>query len=67
MSVEKNAKARAIMESAQEEELKPFGMDLEFLFCRTPKRRTALKSILFKQGDIVALGKRGEDAEETTG
>ena len=64
MSVEKDDDAKAIMASAQEEEFKHFGMDLEFLLRRTPTWRTALQRILFKQGDIVQLGKQGEEAEE---
>jgi uncharacterized protein len=67
MSVENDTEAVAIMESAQEEEFKHFGMDLEFLLRRTPKWRAALQRILFKQGDIVALGKGGESAEEKLG
>ncbi len=64
MSVEKDGEARAIMQDSQEEEFKHFGMDLEFLLRRKPKWRAALQSILFKQGDIVKLGKKGEKAEE---
>jgi len=67
MSVENDAEAIAIMESAQEEEFKHFGMDLEFLLRRTPKWRAALQNILFKQGGIVALGKGGENAEDKLG
>ncbi len=66
IAVEKDAQARAIMENSQEEEFKHFGMDLEFLLRRKPKWRAALQKILFQQGDIVSLGKRGEDAEEKT-
>jgi uncharacterized protein len=64
ISVEKDGQARAIMEESQEEEFKHFGMDLEFLLRRKPKWRTALQNILFHEGDIVALGKRGEAAED---
>jgi hypothetical protein len=64
MSVEKDAQARAIMENAQEEEFKHFGMDLEWLLRRKAKWRAALQNILFQEGDIVALGKKGEEAEE---
>ncbi len=64
MSVEKDDQAKAIMANAQEEEFKHFGMDLEFLLRRTPKWRAALQRILFHQGDIVQLGKQGEEAEE---
>lgn len=62
MSVEKDAVAKAIMENAQEEEFKHFGMDLEFLLRQKPKWRTMLQGILFTKGDIV---KKGEHAEES--
>src|SRR5438445_8824298 len=64
MSLEKDEQARAIMENSQEEEFKHFGMDLEFLLRQKPKWRVALEQILFQPGDIVALGERGESAEE---
>jgi hypothetical protein len=64
MAVEPDAQARAIMESSQEEEFKHFGMDLEFLLRRKAKWRAALQQILFHDGDIVSLGKKGEEAEE---
>ena len=64
ISIEKNPQARAIMLSAQQEEFKHFGMDLEFLLRRNPKWRAALKAILFGEGDIVALGEKGEKNEE---
>jgi hypothetical protein len=67
LAVEKDAQARAIMENSQEEEFKHFGMDLEFLLRRKPKWKAALRKILFKQGDIVELGKQGEEAEDKTG
>lgn len=60
LAVERNAAARAIMENAQQEEFKHFGMDLEFLLRQKPAWRAVLQSILFKDGDIVALGKQGE-------
>ena len=63
LAVEKDPEARAIMENAQEEEFKHFGMDLEFLLRRTPKWRIALQKILFTDGDIVALGEEAEEAE----
>jgi uncharacterized protein len=63
ISVEADEDARAIMQNAQEEEFKHFGMDLEFLLRRTPKWRAAAQAILFRQGDIVELGKKGEEAE----
>ena len=61
ISLEKNSAAKAIMENAQKEEFKHFGMDLEFLLRRTPQWRAILQDILFKPGDIV---EHGEEAEE---
>jgi hypothetical protein len=63
MALEPDQEARAIMENAQSEEFKHFGMDLEFLLRRTPKWRVALQKILFTDGDIVARGEEAEDAE----
>jgi hypothetical protein len=60
MVVEKNGIARAIMGNAQQEEFKHFGMELEFLLRAKPKWRTILQGILFKDGDIVALGSAAE-------
>ena len=64
ISLEKDKQAKAIMQNAQEEEFKHFGMDLEFLLRKKPAWRTTLKAILFTKGDIVALGKKGEEAAE---
>lgn len=64
MAVEQDQEARAIMENSQEEEFKHFAMDLEFLIRRKPRWKAVLQSVLFHEGDIVQLGKRGEDAEE---
>ncbi len=64
ISVERDATARAIMQNAQKEEFKHFGMNLEFLLRRKPKWRAILKDILFTDGDIVA---EGEEAEEENG
>jgi hypothetical protein len=61
IAVEKDKSARAIMQNAQKEEFKHFGMDLEFLLRQTPEWRAILQDILFKPGDIV---KHGEEAEE---
>jgi hypothetical protein len=63
MSVEGDATARAIMNNAQHEEMKHFGMSLEFLLRSKPRWRQTLKPILFTEGDIV---KEGEVAEEIT-
>jgi hypothetical protein len=64
LALEQDDQARAIMENAQQEEFKHFGMDLEFLLRRKPVWRETLKGILFTEGDIVALG---EEAEEEAG
>jgi hypothetical protein len=64
IELEQDKQAKAIMENAQEEEFKHFGMDLEFLLRATPKWRAALQAILFSKGDIVKAGERGEKAEE---
>ena len=63
IALEPDPQARAIMENAQGEEFKHFGMDLEFLLRRTPKWRIALQTILFTEGDIVESGEKAEDAE----
>jgi len=60
ISVEKDPQAKAIMENAQQEEFKHFGMDLEFLLRKKERWRTTLKEILFKDGDIVNLREKGE-------
>ena len=64
ISVEKDKDAKAIMQNAQEEEFKHFGMDLEFLLRKIPKWKLTLQAILFKSGDIVDLGEKGEHAAE---
>src|SRR5665213_296945 len=60
LSVEKDKDAKAIMEDAQGEEFKHFGMDLEFLLRKIHKWKESLQPILFQTGDIVKLGKKGE-------
>jgi hypothetical protein len=62
LALEKDKDARAIMENAQQEEFKHFGMDLEFLIRREPKWGEVLKRILFREGDIVEHGEQAEDA-----
>jgi hypothetical protein len=64
ISVEKDPQAKAIMQNAQHEEFKHFGMDLEFLLRKKPGWRETLQAILFKEGDIVKLGEKGEEASE---
>ncbi|MDB5130090.1 hypothetical protein [Mucilaginibacter sp.] len=64
ISVEKDPQAKAIMQNAQHEEFKHFGMDLEFLLRKKPAWRETLQAILFKEGDIVKLGEKGEEASE---
>jgi hypothetical protein len=65
LALEPDAQAKAIMENAQSEEFKHFGMDLEFLIRRTPKWRIALQTILFTDGDIVEKGEQAEDLENS--
>ena len=64
ISIEKDKEAKAIMVNAQQEEMKHFGMDLEFLLRRNEEWRTILKSVLFTKGDIVELAKKGEEKVE---
>lgn len=64
ISVEKDSDAKAIMKNAQHEEFKHFGMDLEFLLRKMPEWEACLKEILFKSGDIVKLGEKGEEKSE---
>ena len=51
------------MENAQQEEFKHFAMSLEWLSRHNAKWRTALQNVLFKDGDIVELGEKAEEAE----
>ena len=61
ISVEKNKVAKAIMQNAQREEMKHFGMDLEFLLRQKPKWPEILKGILLQAGNIL---KHAEEVEE---
>lgn len=60
MSVEKDKDAKAIMNNAQKEEFKHFGMTLEFLLRKKDDWRIELNGILFQEGDIVELGEKAE-------
>jgi hypothetical protein len=64
LSLEKDRDARAIMKNAQHEEMKHFGMDLEFLLRKKAKWREVLQGILFKKGDIVEHGDEAEESSE---
>jgi hypothetical protein len=64
LAVEKDRQAKAIMKNAQHEEMKHFGMDLEFLLRKKPQWREVLHGILFTKGDIVELGVDAEEASE---
>ena len=64
LALEKDKEARDIMENAQHEEMKHFGMDLEFLLRRKPKWRETLQGILFKRGDIVKNADAAEEASD---
>jgi hypothetical protein len=61
IAIEKDAEAKAIMQNAQQEEFKHFGMDLEFLLRKKPIWRQVLQGILFQPGDIVENGEKAED------
>lgn len=63
IAVEPDESAKSIMKNAQHEEMKHFGMDLEFLLRNKPRWRETLKGILFQPGDIV---KHGDEAEENS-
>src|SRR6476659_11385168 len=62
ISLEKDKQAKAIMKNAQKEEMKHFGMDLEFLLRKKPEWRQTLQGILFQKGDIVELGEKAEES-----
>jgi len=64
IAVEKDKTAKAIMVNAQQEEMKHFGMDLEFLLRNKPEWQTILKAVLFTKGNIVDLAKKGEEKVE---
>jgi hypothetical protein len=61
IAIEKDSEAKAIMQNAQHEEFKHFGMDLEFLLRKKPVWRQMLQGILFKPGNIVENGEKAED------
>jgi uncharacterized protein len=61
ISLEPDEAAKAIMQNAQQEEFKHFGMNLEFLLRKMPIFREILHTILFQEGDIVELGELAED------
>ena len=61
IAIEKDGEAKAIMQNAQQEEFKHFGMDLEFLLRRKPVWRQVLQGILFQPGNIVENGEKAED------
>jgi len=64
LALETDAEAREIMENAQHEEFKNFGMALEFLLRRKPRWRETLQGILFQPGDIVQRGEQAEEASD---
>ena len=64
MFAEKDRVAKAIMKNAQQEEMKHFGMDLEFLLRQKPEWKTILKAVLFVEGNIIENAKKGEEKVE---
>jgi hypothetical protein len=59
-AIERDSEAKAILQNAQKEEFKHFGMDLEFLIRRKPVWKKTLQEILFTEGDIVQAGEQAE-------
>ncbi len=64
ISLEKDSQAKKIMQNAQKEEMKHFGMDLEFLLRRKKEWRETLKGILFTTGEITARADEAEHAAD---
>ncbi|MDB4881352.1 MAG: hypothetical protein JWL95_118 [Gemmatimonadetes bacterium] len=64
IALETDRQAKAIMKNAQHEEMKHFGMDLEFLLRKKPEWHAVLEGILFTKGDIVKLGDEAEESSE---
>ncbi|MEO6209380.1 MAG: hypothetical protein ABIQ10_04550 [Gemmatimonadaceae bacterium] len=60
ISLEKDSQAKKIMQNAQKEEMKHFGMDLEFLLRKKQEWRETLKGILFSTGEITARADQAE-------
>ncbi len=68
MDLEKDKDVLAILNDAQQEEFKHFGMELEYLLRKMPAWQVIMKAILFQPGDIVENGKKGEqEASKITG
>src|SRR5947209_20258956 len=64
LALESDRGARAIMENAQHEEFKHFGLSLEFLLRRKPKWREKPQGIPFQSGDIVRHGTEAEQGSD---
>lgn len=64
ISVGKDKDANAMMQNVQQEEMKHFGMDLEFLLRKKAGWRITLQAILFTKSDIVEAGKKEEEKDE---
>jgi hypothetical protein len=60
IAVTKNEEVKNIMKHAQKEEFEHFAIDLEWLSRQLPEWRTVLKSILFKDGDILENAEKWE-------
>lgn len=61
IEITKDKEVAKIMEHAQEEEFEHFAIDLEWLTRKLPKWRTALKAILFQDGDILENAEKWEE------
>ncbi|TMI94567.1 MAG: hypothetical protein E6H08_08490 [Bacteroidetes bacterium] len=64
ISLEKDKKAKKIMEKAQEEEFIHFAMDLEFLLRQKEKWKVIMQNVLFKEGDITENAEKAEKKAE---
>ena len=64
LCLEADTDAKKIMQEAQHEEMKHFGMDLEFILRKKPKFKKMLQSILFRDGDIVKNASQAEKSSD---
>jgi hypothetical protein len=61
IDAEEDEQAEAIVAAAQQEEMKHFAMQLAQACRLNSKFYTICQAILFKEGDIVELGKKAEE------
>jgi hypothetical protein len=61
VSIEQDEEAASVMAHAQKEEFIHFAIDLAFLLRKKPKWEAILKTVLFKEGDLIELAERAEE------